>query len=416
MEYRPRLVDAELTRLLAAVGAVVIEGPRACGKTETARRVAASELRVDTDARVAPAMAVDPSLLLDGRPPQLLDEWQVQPELWNHVRRAVDDRHQPGQFILTGSATPDDDARRHSGAGRFARIRMRPMSLFETGHSTGALRLGDLLAGNRVAASGPDLALADIIERLLIGGWPGLQGAAPAEATRVLRDYLTTIREVDIDRVVRGRRDPRRVGRVIASLARNTATEASLATLTRDSGQDGEPLARNTVDEYLDVLQRLMVVEDQPAWSTHLRSSATLRKTPKRHFVDPSLAAAALGATSERLLADLNSLGLLFESLVVRDLRVYAQAHGGEVLHYRDSTGLEVDAIVSTDDGRWGAAEVKLGAGQIEDAARNLLRFRDRIDTSRSGTPAFLAVITPSGLGYTRPDGVSVVPLGALGP
>jgi uncharacterized protein len=416
MEYRARVVDVELRRALASAGAVVIEGPKACGKTLTARQVAASELRVDTDPRVPPAIAVDPALLLDGAPPQLLDEWQVQPLLWNHVRRAVDDRQQAGQFILTGSATPDDDAARHSGAGRFARIRMRPMSLLETGHSTGTVSLRALLAGDAVRTSGPDLTLAVLIERVLTGGWPGLQELGPHDASRAVRDYLATIQQVDVGRVAGPRRDPVRVGRVIAALARNVATEASVVTLAKDAAHEGEDTERHTVSGYLDVLERLMVIEDQPAWSTHLRSSATLRKSPKRHFVDPSLAAAALRATPETLFADLNFFGLLFESLVIRDLRVYAQADDGTISHYRDSTGLEVDVIVETGDGRWGAFEVKLGAGQIETAAAGLLRFRERVDTSRVGEPSVLGVITPSGLGYRRPDGVSVVPIGALGP
>ena len=207
-----------------------------------------------------------------------------------------------------------------------------------------------------------------------------------------------------------------KVARIISSLARNVATEASVTTLATDSGRDGQELARNTVDDYLDILTRLMIVEDQPAWPTHLRSAATARKSPKRHFVDPSLAAAALRATPTSILADLNFFGLLFESLAVRDLRIYAQAVDGVVSQYRDSSGLEVDAIVTTGDGRWGAFEVKLGVGQVDAAARGLLRFRDRVDTRRMGEPAFLGVITPSGLGYRRPDGVHVLPLGALAP
>jgi predicted AAA+ superfamily ATPase len=416
VEYRPRVVDSELRRALATAGAVVIEGPKACGKTATARQMAASELRVDTDPRVPLAIAVDPALLLDGTRPQLLDEWQVHPALWNHVRRAVDDRQQTGQFILTGSATPADDAARHSGAGRFARIRMRPMSLVETGHSTGAVSLQALFDGEAVRVSEPDLALTVLIERVLTGGWPGLQGLAPRDASRAVRDYLASIQQVDLARVAGARRDPIKVGRLIASLARNIATKASVITLAKDAAHDGEEIHRQTVSDYLDVLERLMVVEDQPAWSTHLRSSATLRKSPKRHFVDPSLAAAALRATPDTLYSDLNLFGLLFESLVLRDLRVYAQADDGAVSHYRDSTGLEVDAIVETGDGRWGAFEVKLGAGQIESAAAGLLRFQDRVDTTRAGKPSVLAVITPSGLGYRRADGVSVVPIGALGP
>lgn len=359
---------------------------------------------------------MDPSLLLEGETPRLLDEWQAQPALWNHVRRAVDDRREVGQFILTGSATPDDDAHRHSGAGRFARVRMRPMSLFETGHSSGAVRLTALFGGDAVRVSQEDMTLDATIERVVVGGWPGLLGASATDAMQASRDYSTTIREVDVGRVAGGRRDPERVGRLLASLARNTATEASIATLARDADEDGEPLARGTVDEYLDILRRLMLVEDQPAWTTHLRSSAALRKTAKRHLADPSLAAAAMGATPARLRTDLEALGPLVESLAIRDLRVYASAHRGTVYHYRDSYGLEVDAILTLPDGRWGALEIKLGAGRIESAARNLLTFRERVDTHRVGDPAFLCVVTTSGLGYLRPDGIGVVPIHALAP
>lgn len=416
MSYEPRIVDAELHRRLRSVGAVVIEGAKACGKTATARQVAASELRVDTDPRVRPAMAVDPSLLLDGPPPLLLDEWQAQPDLWNHVRRTVDDRGLPGQFVLTGSATPDDDSARHSGAGRFAHIRMRPMSLMETGHSTGAASLAALADGTTPRITGPDLDLPSLITRLCVGGWPGIQDVSADDAMEILRDYVETIHQIDVPRIAGGRRDPRRVERLIASIARNVATEVGTTTLAREAGDVDAPLSRNTVDDYLDVLQRLMVIEDQPAWSTHIRSSATLRRAPKRHLVDPSLAVAALRSTRAGLLQDLETLGLLFESLVIRDLRIYSQASGGRVSHYRDSSGLEVDAIVSLTDGRWGAVEIKLGAGAIDAAAASLAKFREVVDTRRVGEPAFLAVVTPSGLGYRREDGISVVPITALGP
>lgn len=414
--YAPRVVDTDLRRRLGSVGAVIIEGPKACGKTATALQVAASVLRVDTDPRVPATMTVDPSLLLEGTPPLLVDEWQEQPDLWNHVRRAVDDRALPGQFILTGSATPRDDAARHSGAGRFGRIRMRPMSLLETGHSSGASSLAGLAEGTTPRVVGPDLDLPSLVTRVCVGGWPGLQDAPTDDAMEVLRDYVDSVHQVDVPRVAGGRRDPRRVERLLASLARNVATEVGVTTLAREAGDVGMPLSRNTVDDYLDVLQRLMIVEDQPAWSTHLRSSATLRRASKRHLVDPSLAVAALRSTRTGLLHDLEALGLLFESLVIRDLRVYSQAIGGRVSHYRDSSGLEVDAIVSLPDGRWGGVEIKLGAGAIDAAAASLARFRDTVDTRRVGEPAFLAVVTPSGLGYRRGDGISVVPITSLGP
>ncbi len=414
--YQPRIVDHELGARLSAVGAVVIEGPRACGKTATARQVAASEVLLDVDANARAAIAVDPALVLDGPTPRLLDEWQIEPAIWNYVRRAIDDRSYPGQFILTGSAVPPDDITRHTGAGRIARLRMRPMSLFETGRSAGSVSLSELLEGSVSPGADPGLTVADVAEEIALGGWPGLRGRGVPDVLLAVRDYLEEIARVDVGRVDGIHRDPGRVRRLLSSLARNVATHASAATLARDTdGADG-PLKDDTVREYIGALERLMVVEDQPAWAPHLRSKHRLRTAPKRHFVDPSLAVAALGATPDRLLGDLNLLGFLFESLVVRDLRVYAQAADARVSQYRDSGGLEVDAIVETGDGRWMAFEVKLGQGQIDDAAASLTRFAERIDTTSSGNPALLGVIVATGYGYRRKDGVAVIPIGALGP
>ena len=419
MPYRPRIVDPELAARLAATGAVVIEGPKGCGKTATARQVARSEVLLDVDENARRAIAIDPSLVLDGPVPRLFDEWQLEPTLWNHLRRAVDARQQPGQFILTGSAAPTDDITRHTGAARITRLRMRPMSLFETGHATGAISLAALLAGESARSQESTLTVTDLATLVVIGGWPGNLTRTSAQAMQASRDYLDEIRRVDLSRVDRSTRDPGKVGRLLRALARHVATEASLATLMADTvgaeGADGA-LARETVRDYLDALERVMIIEDQPAWAPHLRSRSRIRNAAKRHFVDPSLAAAALRATPARLLADLNALGLLFESLVVRDLRVYAQASDATVLHYRDNTGLEVDAIVEVSDGRWAAFEVKLGQGQVDAAAASLLTFATRVDTAKCGAPAALGVITASGYGYRRPDGVHVIPIGALGP
>ncbi len=422
MPYRPRIVDSELSARLAATGAVVIEGPKGCGKTATARQLARSEVLLDVDENARRAIAIDPSLVLDGPVPRLFDEWQLEPALWNHLRRAVDDRQQPGQFILTGSAAPTDDITRHTGAARITRLRMRPMSLFETGHATGAISLAALLAGEPARSPESTLTVTDLAALVVIGGWPGNLTRTDAQAMQASRDYLDEIRRVDLSRVDRSTRDPAKVGRLLRALARHVATEASLATLMADTvgtdGADGADgaLARDTMRDYLDALERVMIIEDQPAWAPHLRSRSRIRNAPKRHFVDPSLAAAALRATPARLLADLNALGLLFESLVVRDLRVYAQASDATVLHYRDNTGLEVDAIVEVSDGRWAAFEVKLGQGQVDAAAASLLTFATRVDTAKCGAPAALGVITASGYGYRRPDGVHVIPVGALGP
>ncbi|MGH8776835.1 MAG: ATP-binding protein [Jiangellaceae bacterium] len=393
-----------------------MEGPKACGKTATARQIAASEVLLDVDRQARQAVAVDPRLVLNGPTPRLIDEWQLEPEIWNHVRRAVDDRGLPGQFILTGSAVPADDISRHTGAGRITRLRMRPMSLFETEQSSGAISLDAVLRGVPVRSPDPGLTVTDLAGLISAGGWPGNLGSTVDRSARAVRDYLDEIRRVDISRVDGNRRDPVRVGRLLRALARNTATYTSATTLAADiAGADGA-MDDDTARSYLTTLERLMIVEDVPAWAPHLRSRSILRSSAKRLFADPSLAVAALRSSPDRLLKDLDLLGFLFESLVVRDMRVYAQAADAQVLQYRDNTGLEVDAIVETADGRWGAFEIKLGPGMVDKAAASLLKFAGRVDTSRAGQPSVLGVIVGFGYGYQRDDGVAVIPVGALGP
>lgn len=414
--YRPRIVDALLTQRLRSAPCVVLEGVRACGKTATARQLAASEVLFDTDPNAVELARIEPSRLVEGPEPRLFDEWQVAPEIWNHLRRASDDGGRRGRFILTGSAGPADDVSRHTGVGRVSRIQMRPMSLFETGLSTGEVSFGGLLRAEGAVGSSAGLTLDHIVDAVCRGGWPGLLDADLSEALRFVRDHLDETRRVEISSGSGARRDPARLRQLLRSLARNVATEVSMSTLAADAGGE-KPLDTNTVRSYLDDLERIFVVEDQPAWSVRLRSRSRLRSAPKRHFVDPSLAVAALRAGPGRLLADMGSLGLLFESLVVRDLRVYASAHDGEVLHYRDNTGLEVDAIVENGSGEWFAAEVKLGGTDaIDEAASNLRRLRDRVDTAVVGQPAKLVVVTAFGYAYDRPDGVAVVPITTLGP
>lgn len=415
--YQARVVDEELRQRLRISGAVLIEGPKACGKTETARQVAASEVLLDVDEGARAAVGVDPSLVLAGNTPRLIDEWQVEPGVWNHVRRAVDERKEPGQFVLAGSAVPGDDAIRHSGAGRISRLRMRPMSLFESGLSDGSISLRDLLEGGRAQSGDRGVALADLTEAIARGGWPALQELPAETAMESVSDYLEEICRTDINRVDGVHRDPARVRRLLRSLARNVATHVAMTTLAADSADSGDnPLKKHTVGEYLRALQRLFVVEDQPPWEPHLRSRSILRKSPKRHFVDPSLAVSALGTNPPALLRDLSLLGFLFESLVVRDLRIYSQARRGEVRQFLDNKGLEVDAIVEC-DGTWGAFEVKLGGEDpIEKAAANLIKFAGEIDTKHSGEPSALGVIVAGGYGYARDDGVQVIPITALGP
>jgi hypothetical protein len=416
MRYLPRIVDQELQRRLAAMGGVVIEGPKACGKTSTARQAARSEVLLDVDRNARRAARLDPALVLEGKVPRLIDEWQTEPEIWNHVRRAIDDRGRPGQFILTGSAVPADDINRHTGAGRITRLRMRPMSLFESGDATGEVSLARLLEGAPPRAPDPGLALRDVVEKAAIGGWPAHSERPPQEALDAVRSYLDEIRRLDISRVDGKERDPERVGRLLASIGRNVATYVSIAALATDTGgADGE-LALTTVRDYLGALERLMIIENQLPWAPHLRSKSRLRKAPKRHFVDPSLAVAAVGAGADDLLRDLEFFGFVFESMVVRDLRIYAQPSGAEVLQYRDSTGLEIDAIVRARGNRWAAFEIKLGQAQADEAAGNLLRFRERVDTRRCGQPAVLGVIVGTGYSYMRDDGVAVIAAGSLGP
>ncbi len=420
MRYMPRVVDDLLIRRLESSGAVVIEGAKACGKTETARRVAASSVLLDINMAARDAIAVDPMLVLAGDTPRLLDEWQVEPILWNLVRRVVDERQAAGQFVLTGSAVPNDDINRHTGAGRFSFLRMRPMSIFESGRSSGEVSLNEVMSGAAIRGADAGLSVADLAELVTRGGWPAQQSNPIDAARQSARDYLQQVQEVDIGRLTATRRDPVKIGKLLQSLARNVATEVAVTKLAAETGAGDTPLNRETVTSYLDALERLMVVENQPAWGPHLRSRAVLRtspkRPPKRHFVDPSLAVAALAAGPERLLQDLNMFGLLFESLVIRDLRILSQPLDGKVSHYRDDSGLEVDAIVHLADGTWAAFEVKLGAGRIEEAAATLTKFASVVDTDKIGKPASLAVVTGTGYAYIRDDGIAVIPIGTLAP
>lgn len=416
MNYQPRVIDEELTSLLLATGAVVIEGPKAVGKTETANQHAMSAVHLDSDENSRKLAGLDARLLLQGPAPRLIDEWQMVPEIWNQVRREVDKRRLPGQFILTGSATPADNATRHTGAGRFSRIRMRPMSLFETKHSTGDVSLSKLFSGDTPHATDSGLTISNIVERICIGGWPSFTGRPVGEAQRAMRSYLNEISSMDIQQVSGVSHNPFRIKRVLQSVARNVATKASNATIAADVGGSEGSIDPETVAQYLQALGRLMVTEDLPAWTPQLRSRARVRSASTRHFADPCLAVAALNASPAKLLREPNFLGLLFESLVVRDLRVYIQGLGGRLLQYRDSDDLEVDIILETDEGNWAGVEVKLGVNQIDDGAETLIKFAKKIDTKSCGTPAFMAVITATGYGYRRNDGVYVLPIGSLKP
>lgn len=399
---------------MSTAGAVLIEGPKACGKTETASRFAESVVRLDVDEDARRAAEVDPGLILGGERPRLIDEWQLYPRIWDHVRRAADTDPARGQFLLTGSSSPTDDARRHSGAGRIARLAMRPMTVHELGASSDEVSLAALFAGDEPTARYGTAELPDLLAMLVMGGWPQQLGR---DDPRFVVDYLEQTAHLDIN-IADGdgrrsrRRDPDKVLDCIRSLARNVATAVGVRTIAADTG-----LSRDAVADYLAALRRLLLVEDQPAFNVHLRSSRNLRTTPNRHFVDPSLAAAALRIDATRLLGDLNYAGLLFESMVVRDLRVLAQPLDADVLHFHTDDH-EIDVVLQRPDGSWAAIEVKLGGDDpIEQGAASLVAATASIDTTRTGRPAFLAVVTAGGrYAYRRADGVHVIPLATLCP
>lgn len=419
--YRPRVADAGIVERLGSVGAVLVEGPKGCGKTWTALRHARSAVHLDEDAAARRLANLSPEAVLHGETPRLVDEWQLVPEIWNHIRHACDRSGRPGRFLLTGSTAPADDIVRHSGVGRIARARLRPMSLLESGMSSGLVSVGALLAGEPAPVGVGEATLRDVLEALCRGGWPWLIGQPVQTAQRGLREYLEEVRRLDLNGGHTGQsrgRDPVRVEKLVASLARNTATTAPNSRLALDADGD-RPLNHQTVRAYIDALTRLFIVEDLPSWPTHLRSRARLTKSPKRHLVDPSLAAAALRASPDSLLTDLEACGLLFESLVVRDLRVYAEAHECDVYHHRLDNGLEADAVIRRRyTGEWIAVEVKLShrPQAVNIAARSLLKIAETVDTDRAGPMAALLVVTPTGYAYTRPDGVAVAPITSLGP
>ena len=416
MVYKARISDIELKRKLNASGAVLIRGTKACGKTESAKQIAKSVLSVDRDENVPALIDTAPKRLLLGETPRLIDEWQAQPILWDYIRHEIDERQNNAQFILTGSANPEESVKLHSGAGRFTIVEMRTMSWQELGFSTGEISLAKLFKGETIEIIDKPTDLDFIIEKLIIGGFPTLLNKTIEQATDLNRAYVELLAEVDLSRVSYVRHDPVKVRSLLRSLARNTATMVDITALEKDIREkENVGMTRPTVYDYLDALNRLMILEDQPAWNTHIRSSHALRKSPKRHFTDVSLAVAALGADEHSLINDLNFTGFLFESLVTHELRVYAQANDAKVYHYRDSSGLEVDSIVQKYNGDWCAFEIKLGTGQIDEAAVILKKFVSNLDTRQIKPPASLNIITGTGISYNRPDGINVISLASLG-
>lgn len=416
MEYIRRLIEDDLLEKMAASGAVLIKGPKSCGKTETAKQYAKSILQMDRDPQVPVMMATNPQLLLAGDYPRLIDEWQEQPEIWNYVRHEVDNRKSKGLFILTGSATPPENVKLHSGAGRFTVLQMDTLTWQESGYSSGIVKLSDLLHGNLKDYYESAVSLDFIMDRICIGGWPALMGEHLKNALNMNRSYIDLLCEVDMSQVSGVKRDPRRVRSLLRSLSRNIATLVDNKTLEKDvRTHENNELSRNTISDYLDALSKLMILYEQPAFNPHIRSSASLRKSPKRHLCDVSLAVATLGLEKEALMKDIKYAGFLFESLAIHELHVYARANDATLFHYNDSYGYEVDAIVQKRNGDYAAFEIKLGVGFIDEAAVNLKKFMANIDTEKMEPPRSLNIITGTGMSYQRPDGINVISLAALG-
>lgn len=419
--YKPRIIDASVEKYLKTFGAVCIEGPKWCGKTWTSAYHSKSEYYL-ADPRGnfqnRNLAQIDPSLVLDGDSPRLLDEWQEVPALWDAVRFAVDSSKEKGRFILTGSATPNHKGILHSGAGRIARLRMRPMSLFEAGKSSGKISLKELCNGELKAQLTGEVALTDLIDYIVRGGWPSSQELSIEEAALLPKEYISAILSDDIERIDGIKRDRHKMELLLRSLARNESTTVTNKRLKDDMKEiDHEDIVVETVASYLDVLNRLFLIDNQKPYGTQLRSTVRVKQAEKRHLSDPSLACALLNATPEILKGDLNTLGFLFEALCERDLKIYAEAFGASLYHYQDYHNQEMDAVIVLPDGEWCGIEIKLGANQIEDAAKNLLKIKQKILEEKNGkAPKSLSVICGlSNAAYQREDGVFVVPLTALG-
>jgi Predicted ATPase (AAA+ superfamily) len=416
-KYLPRLIDKELNEYMGDFGAVLIIGPKWCGKTTTARQYAESILNLQDEDQLGNYRMIAEqkiSLLLKGDNPRLIDEWQVIPRLWDAVRFEIDNRQESGLFILTGSTTVDNTSIKHSGAGRIARLKMTTMSLYEQELSSEDVSLKDIFGGSTDISGSSCLGYSELAQAIVRGGWPASVGRTEAQARRLISGYCTAITESDISTVDGKQRDSVKVAALLRALSRGISSPVNNSTIERDVGASGASISRNTVSDYVTALERIHVIDDLPAWNPNIRSKTAIRSNATRHFMDPAIAAYFLNASSGDLEYDPRTFGLLFESMAVRDLRVYAQALGGNVYHYRDGDGLEADAIVHLHDGRWGAFEVKLGSSMIDAAAENLKKLRGKIDTEREHPPSFLAVITGTEQAYTRKDGVHVIPLGCL--
>ena len=424
--YRQRIMDGLLTKKLQTKGAVLIEGPKWCGKTTTAEEVAASKVllaKTDVKEQFTRLLEIDSDAVLSGEAPMLIDEWQTVPKLWDAVRYTIDHRRKMGQFILTGSAVPDKQAeqeRVHSGTGRFAWLTMRPMTLFESGESNGSISLKELFNAPKKILGKNALGLKDIAFLICRGGWPMAVELPEEAALEQAFDYYDAVTKEDISKVDGVKRASERVQRLMRAYARHQGAQVSIATLRDDLlNNDTTTLDENTINSYIEALRKIFVIEDMPAWNPNLRSKTAIRTADTRYFVDPSIATAALGMGPTDLVNDLNTMGFFFETLCVRDLRVFAESLNGKVYHYRDKSGLECDAVVHLRNGQYGLIEIKLGGQSlISEGAKILNSLATQIDTSKMNTPSFKMILTATGeYAYRRAeDGIYVVPIGCLKP
>lgn len=416
-KYLPRIVDNILKNKLEYMGAVVIEGPKWCGKSTTAKQFSKSVIELqDPDKKIQydNISETKPSLFLEGEKPRLFDEWQMYPVIWDSIRTDVDRTGEKGQYILTGSAKPVENGIMHTGTGRISKLLMRTMSLYESGDSNGLVSLKDIIDGKDISGVS-NLELEDIINVMIRGGWPESLNITGDNKFKVAKEYVQSLINEEVRTVDGVERDRIKMESLLKSVCRNISTSTNKKTIINDmSTVFKEEISRPTVDDYLTTLEKLFVLEYIPATNLNLRSSIQLRTNPKIELVDPSIVIASLGLKKEDLINDLNFTGFIFENMCYRDLKIYADSLGAELFYYRDNKDFEIDFILRCEDGKWGAVEVKLGAKQVEEAATNLKKFKEKVDIKKSGEPSFLLVLSGAGLSYVREDGVYVVSIGNL--
>ena len=417
MKYLPRVVDKEIDELMEVMGAVLIEGCKWCGKSTTGLHHAKSVIEFQNPDRKQEYDEIKntkPSLFLNGEKPRMFDEWQMYPVVWDSIRTDVDHTGLKGQYILTGSAKPSEGKTMHTGTGRISRVLMRPMSLFESNESTGEVSFADIL-DNKDISGVSKLSLEDLASIIVRGGWPASIEVESETKYRFAKEYVKSLLHEEVKKIDGVERNAEKMQNVLRSLARNNSTQVSNATLEGDIKNNfDDDISRPTLTDYLNTLEKLFVIEDVNATNLNLRSKYALRTKPKKYFVDPSIATAILDIKPKDLINDLNTFGLMFESLCIRDLKIYTESFGGDITFYRDEKNFEVDAILRTSSGKWGAIEIKLGAGYIDEAANNLLKFKERVDVKKCGNPSFLMVLTGANYSYKRDDGVYVVSIGTL--